>query len=81
MRTLCRAVNAISNWKWRVSYGLTGNRAIGPYQTLASLRAESVLAIQNNVPVNAITIDQVANDNLSWETTTQFDIGVDVGLV
>lgn len=73
-------VNAISNWKWRVSYGLTGNRAIGPYQTLASLRAESVLAIQNNVPVNAITIDQVANENLSWETTAQFDIGVDVGL-
>jgi hypothetical protein len=25
-------VNAISNWKWRVSYGVTGNRAIGPYK-------------------------------------------------
>ena len=24
-----------SFWKWRVSYGITGNQAIGPYQTLA----------------------------------------------
>jgi len=73
-------VNAISNWKWRVSYGMTGNRAIGPFQTLATLRAESVLSIVNNAPVNAVTIDQVANENLTWETTTQFDVGLDVGL-
>jgi len=74
-------VNAISNWKWRVSYGMTGNRAIGPFQTLATLRADGVTSIVNNAPVNAVTIDQVANENLTWETTTQFDIGLDVGLL
>lgn len=73
-------VEPISFWKWRVSYGITGNRAINPYQTLAALRAIEVLAIENGVPVNAITIDNVANENLSWESTAQLDIGVDIGL-
>lgn len=72
-------VKAISNWKWRASYGLTGNRAIAPYQTLASLRADQVTSIVNGNPVNAVTINSVANENLKWETTTQFDIGVDLG--
>jgi len=73
-------IEAISFWKWRASYGITGNRAINPYQTLASLRASEILAIENGAPVNAITIDNVANNNLTWETTAQFDIGVDIGL-
>ncbi len=69
--------NTISQWKWRVSYGLTGNRAIGPYQTLASLG--NVLTIQGGAPVNAVAPISVANDELTWETTKQFDIGVDIG--
>jgi hypothetical protein len=47
-RSIYVQVNAISNWKWRVSYGMTGNRAIGPFQTLATLRADQVLSIVNN---------------------------------
>jgi hypothetical protein len=72
-------VNAISNWKWRVSYGVTGNRAIGPYQTLAALGTR--LTIQGGVPVNAVAPTAVANDELTWETTTQLDIGLDFGLL
>ena len=70
--------NTISQWKWRVSYGLTGNRSIGPYQTLAQLG--TVLTIQDGAPVNAVAPTDVANDELSWEKTAQFDIGLDVGL-
>lgn len=72
-------VNPISTWKWRVSYGLTGNRGISPYQTLAALG--NVLTIQNGVPVNALAPTSVANRDLTWETTAQFDIGLDVGLL
>ena len=72
------SANAISQWKWRVSYGLTGNRSIGPYQTLAQLG--TVLTIQDGAPVNAVAPTDVANDELSWEKTAQFDIGLDVGL-
>jgi TonB-linked SusC/RagA family outer membrane protein len=71
-------LGVISNWKWRVSYGVTGNEAVGPYQTLASLG--TVLTIMENQPVNAVAPTGIANENLTWETTTQFDIGVDIGL-
>ncbi len=71
-------VDVITNWKWRVSYGQTGNRAIGSYETLA--RFSNVLTIQNGVPVNAVAPTAVANNNLTWETTNQLNIGVDLGL-
>ncbi len=72
-------IEVISNWKWRASYGITGNRAINPYQTLANL--SNVLTVQGGAPVNAVAPTSVANDKLTWETTTQLDIGVDIGLL
>ncbi len=68
----------ISFWKWRVSYGLTGNQAISPYESLA--RFSAVYTVVNGVPVNAARPTSVANDNLTWETAAQFDIGADIGL-
>ncbi len=68
----------ISQWKWRVSYGLTGNQAISPYQTLA--RFSNVFTIIDGVPVNAVRPTTVANDDLTWETTAQFDVGADISL-
>ncbi|AKP54242.1 SusC/RagA family TonB-linked outer membrane protein [Cyclobacterium amurskyense] len=67
----------ISFWKWRGSYGITGNQAISPYQTLA--RFSPVFTIIDGVPVNAVRPTTVANDNLTWETTAQLNIGTDVG--
>jgi len=72
-------LGAISQWKWRVSYGLTGNQAIEPYQTMA--RFSNVYTIINGVPVNAVRPTTIANDDLTWETTRQFDIGTDVSLL
>ncbi len=69
----------IDQLKIRASYGLTGNRAINPYQTLA--RFSNVLTIQNGEPVNAVAPSAVANANLTWETTAQFDIGADVSML
>ena len=69
---------AVSQWKWRASYGLTGNQAIEPYQTMA--RFSNVFTIINGVPVNAVRPTTIANDDLTWETTEQFDIGTDVSL-
>jgi TonB-linked SusC/RagA family outer membrane protein len=69
-------VNFISDFKWRASYGLTGNQAISPYQTLA--RFSTSYTIIDGVPANAVRPTTVANDDLTWETTEQFDIGADV---
>lgn len=71
-------VDAVSFWKWRVSYGVTGNQAIGPYQTLA--RFSPVFTVINGQTVNAVRPTTVANKDLTWETTTQLNIGADIGL-
>ena len=72
-------VDWLSFWKWRVSYGLTGNQAISPYQTLA--RFSSVFSVIGGSIVNAARPTTVANDNLTWETTTQFNLGADIGFL
>jgi TonB-linked SusC/RagA family outer membrane protein len=72
-------IYAISSFKWRASYGLTGNQAINPYQTLAGF--SSVFSAIGNVPVNAVRPTSIANDNLKWETTAQQNFGIDVGLL
>lgn len=70
--------NLFSFWKWRLSYGVTGNQAISPYQTLA--RFSPVFATLNDQIVNAVRPTSVANDNLTWETTRQLNFGTDIGL-
>lgn len=69
----------ISMLKMRASYGLTGNQAISPFQTLA--RFSDILTIVDGRPVNAIRPTTVANDNLTWETTAQLNIGTDISFL
>ena len=71
-------LETLSQLKLRVSYGVTGNQAIGAYQSLAKMR--TVHSIQNSSIVNAVRPNAVANDNLTWESTAQTNIGVDLGL-
>jgi TonB-linked SusC/RagA family outer membrane protein len=71
-------VDAISFWKWRVSYGITGNQAISPYETMAKF--SPVFAVIGGAPVNAVRPTAVANNDLSWETTAQLNLGADIGL-
>ena len=68
----------ISNLKLRASYGVTGNQAIAPYQSLASFG--SVFTPINGTSVINVTPNQVANPNLKWESSFQTNIGLDLGL-
>lgn len=73
-------LNFFSNLKFRVSYGETGNQAIGAYRTLAVLDAA-------NYPYNGALESGVSmidwrgpnNPDLKWETTAQFNAGIDFG--
>ncbi len=76
----------VSDLKLRASYGMTGNQAIGPYQTLARLYSEPG-DWGPDYPYNGVSptntgfaIGGLANPNLKWETTTQTDIGIDFAL-
>lgn len=68
----------ISDLKLRTSYGLTGNSEIGVYQSLANLAAST--AIFGGARASGVGIGTLANPNLKWEKTAQYDIGVELAL-
>lgn len=67
-----------SNLKLRLSYGKTGNQEIGNYQALATLTATNY--IFGDKQAVGYKADRIANSRLGWETTHQFDAGIDIGL-
>jgi len=73
------ASQTISDLKLRASYGATGNQEIGEYQSLATLRSITYLLGENLV--TGFTPNGIANSNLGWEKTNQFDAGIDLGLL
>lgn len=74
--------NFISDAKLRVGYGLTGSQAIQPYQTLARYGPTSSLQSDaNGNPIDAQRPLNLANKDLRWETTRQFNAGVDFGIL
>lgn len=70
--------SVISNLKLRVSGGITGNQEIGQFQSLATLANSGYLI--GNILAVGFSPSRIANPDLSWEKTTQFDAGIDIGL-
>lgn len=67
---------AVSNLKLRTSFGVTGNDRIPAYQSLA--RANSVNYSGTDNAQLGIAVLTTANPNLKWETTYQYDAGMDL---
>ena len=70
--------NLISNLKLRLSYGETGNQGVAPYQSQAALtpgnhpyegRMQQTYSYGSGMP----------NPDLKWETTKQYNSGLDLG--
>ncbi|HEX5153571.1 MAG TPA: TonB-dependent receptor [Parafilimonas sp.] len=70
----------ISDLKLRASWGKTGNQTVAPYSTFAQLTPTNVYLDGSPSPTIGYVPATVANGNLGWETTTQTDIGIDLGL-
>lgn len=66
----------ISDLKLRASYGLTGNQAIGPYESLSIYRVQPPSEVGGTFGVD---LAREANPDLKWETSTQTNIGIDFG--
>jgi len=66
----------ISNLKLRASYGQTGNQEIPQYRSLAALG--SVNYPIGGIIGSGIAPNRFANPDLRWETTAQFDAGIDI---
>ena len=71
-------ITEISNLKLRVSYGKTGNERIPAYSYAAKM--ENTYYASNNITYFGMSPGSSANPNLKWETTTQYDAGIDIGL-
>ncbi len=70
-----KSINSISNLKLRTSYGVTGNNAIGIYTAQGEYQAVKYAGNMAIIPT------VMANQNLAWERTKQFDLGFDLGFL
>jgi TonB-linked SusC/RagA family outer membrane protein len=74
-------LNAISNLKLRISFGITGNNNIGNYASIGLLgninQTFGAGAGANNQGIYPINL---SNPDLGWEKSTQTDVGIDLGL-
>ena len=81
-------VAPINSLKLRVSYGTTGNSAIGPYQTLSTLgvtqyiyNGTTATGVGVSNQLAAQQLGSLGNAGLKWESTTGTNIGIDFGIL
>ena len=73
-----QGVKAITDLKLRAGWGRTGNSAIDPYKTWGTL--STVKYIYGDTPTLGFDPLEMINPNLTWETTEQYNIGLDFAL-
>ncbi|SEJ55141.1 TonB-linked outer membrane protein, SusC/RagA family [Dyadobacter sp. SG02] len=69
---------SISNLKLRLSAGVTGNQEIGQYLSLATLNSTTYFF--GGQTYIGFAPNRIANPDLGWETTAQYDAGIDLSL-
>lgn len=69
---------SISNLKLRLSAGVTGNQEIGQYLSLATLNSNTYFF--GGQTYIGFAPNRIANPDLGWETTAQYDAGIDLSL-
>ena len=69
------AKNVMNNFKIRVSYGQVGNAGIPNYSTISQYSTGQT--IMNNTQTSYVTLSNLGNSDLKWETSTQLNFGID----
>jgi TonB-linked SusC/RagA family outer membrane protein len=72
-------VSLISDLKLRASYGVSGSQAISPYSTMNNLYTGKTVFGSDRYTTFAPSTSLPGD--LKWESTGQFDLGIDVGIV
>jgi TonB-linked SusC/RagA family outer membrane protein len=72
-------VRWVNELKLRVGAGVTGNSAVAPYTTQGAVTSLFYPFYTTNT-AGAIPSLEMANLNLGWEKTTQYNVGVDFSL-
>ena len=71
-----KGLKCIDNFKWRVSYGQTGNNSIGLYDAYGKYATDA--QYDGHAGIRPSTMP---NNDLTWETSTQLDAGIDVSFL
>jgi TonB-linked SusC/RagA family outer membrane protein len=71
-------VGVLSDLKLRGGWGRTGNSAIAPYKTEGALSI--IQYVYGDAPALGFSPLEMINPSLTWETTGQFNAGIDFGL-
>lgn len=69
-----------STVKLRASWGKSGNNNIGEYKAITTYNAPEGVIIGNDV-ATAYWPNDLADPNLGWESTSQYNAGLDLGLM
>ena len=64
-------------FKLRVTYGLTGNQNFSPYQSKATYKFYDNIIYDN---ISGAYLMGMPNNNLKWQQTGDFTVGLDLGL-
>lgn len=71
----------ISALKVRASYGKTGNQAVGSYATIPSISVGTSYYFNGTTPSIGTPLGTAVTTDLKWETTSQYDFGIDAGFL
>lgn len=71
----------LDNLKLRVGFGKTGNSAVEPYQTKGGLNIVKYPFDNGSTETIGYAPKVMANSLLTWETTDQWNLGIDFGLL
>ena len=71
-------IDWLTNLKLRLSWGENGNRDIGQYVALS--RMSTTKYIYDHSSVTGIYTTNLANEELKWERTATYNVGIDFGI-
>ncbi|MDO1449680.1 TonB-dependent receptor [Rhodocytophaga aerolata] len=71
-------ITFVNDLKLRASYGVTGNNAIGNYRAISLLGSNNYVIGDAVVP--GLAASSLSNNDLSWESQSQLDIGIDLSV-
>jgi TonB-linked SusC/RagA family outer membrane protein len=77
--TFLKSIEALNYLKIRMSYGKLGNNNIGNYSHLAEVVSSNY--VFNDAIASGRALAGIGNETLTWETTLQYDAGVDIGVL
>ena len=69
---------SITDLKIRASVGQTGNGNLAPYSSIGFWSIQGNQYSYEGTGANGSSLSRISNPNLKWETTTQYNVGLDI---